>query len=158
MRKATGSYRTYSSLVKLQPWFLSLRWKTCLRQNCNLRTWVCNGRPAFGQNCNLGSCACSEGPAVGQSTLIIYFYFRGTLGVKEVLQSSKNSSSIFLWFLILHRSHSLKMCFRKMCLFVGVCPSPTVEPKPISFKYSISRVLLYISRAVFFLVWKIFRE
>ena len=24
------SYRTYSSLVKLQPRFLSLRWKTCL--------------------------------------------------------------------------------------------------------------------------------
>ena len=30
VRKATGSYRTYSSLVKLQPCFLSLRWKTCL--------------------------------------------------------------------------------------------------------------------------------
>ena len=30
LRKATGSYRTYPSLVKLQPWFLSLRWKTCL--------------------------------------------------------------------------------------------------------------------------------
>ena len=27
--KATGSYRTYSSIVKLQPWFLSLQWKTC---------------------------------------------------------------------------------------------------------------------------------
>ena len=36
------------SLVKLQ-W--SLRWKTCLRQNCS---------PDF--------CACSEGPALGQST------------------------------------------------------------------------------------------
>ena len=30
MRKATGSYRTYSSLVKLQPRFLGLQWKTCL--------------------------------------------------------------------------------------------------------------------------------
>ena len=30
MRKATGSYRIYLSLVKLQLWFLSLRWKTCL--------------------------------------------------------------------------------------------------------------------------------
>ena len=30
MWKATGSYHTYLSLVKLQPWFLSLRWKTCL--------------------------------------------------------------------------------------------------------------------------------
>ena len=28
--KATGSYRTYSPLVKLQPWFLSLRWTICL--------------------------------------------------------------------------------------------------------------------------------
>ena len=25
-----GSYRTYSSLVKLQPLFLSLQWKICL--------------------------------------------------------------------------------------------------------------------------------
>ena len=38
-------------LVKLQPWFMSLRRKTCLRQNCNL-----------------GSCTCSEGPALGQNT------------------------------------------------------------------------------------------
>ena len=30
MRKATGNFRTYSSLVKLQPRFLSLKWKTCL--------------------------------------------------------------------------------------------------------------------------------
>ena len=51
LRKATGSYRTYSSLVKLQPWFLSLRWKTYIRQNCNV-----------------GSFPCSEGPALGQST------------------------------------------------------------------------------------------
>ena len=51
VRKATGSYRTYLSLVKLQPGFLSLRWKTCL--------W---------QNCSLGSCTCSEVPALGQNT------------------------------------------------------------------------------------------
>ena len=30
VRRATGSYRTYSSLVKLQPGFLGLQWKTCL--------------------------------------------------------------------------------------------------------------------------------
>ena len=30
VRKATGSYCIYSSLVKLQPWFLSSRLKTCL--------------------------------------------------------------------------------------------------------------------------------
>ena len=40
------------SLVKPQPWFLGLQWKTCLRQNCSL-----------------GSCACSEVPALGQNTL-----------------------------------------------------------------------------------------
>ena len=51
MWKATGSYHTYSSLVKLQHSSLSLRWKTCL--------W---------QNCSLGSCACSEGPALWQKT------------------------------------------------------------------------------------------
>ena len=45
------------SLVKLQPWFLSLQWKTCLQQKCSL-----------------GSCACSEGPTLGQKTLMIYIY------------------------------------------------------------------------------------
>ena len=30
VRKATGSYRTSSSLVKLEPRLLSLQWKTCL--------------------------------------------------------------------------------------------------------------------------------
>ena len=43
VRKATGSYRTYSSLV-----------------NCNLGSWVCNGRPAFRQNCTIGAWVCSE--------------------------------------------------------------------------------------------------
>ena len=50
LRKATRSYRTYSSLVKLQPWFLSLRWKTCLW--AELRPWCLNLQesPALGQN------------------------------------------------------------------------------------------------------------
>ena len=68
--------------AELQSWFLSLQWKTCLQQNCNLGSWVCSGRPAFGQNLQhwflslwwktylwqhskLGSCSCSEGPALG---------------------------------------------------------------------------------------------
>ena len=46
----------FNPLVKLQTWFLSLRWKTCLRQNCSLGSWPC-----------------SEGPAIGQSTLMIYY-------------------------------------------------------------------------------------
>ena len=37
VRKATGSYNTYSSLVKLQPWLLSLRWKVCLW--AELQSW-----------------------------------------------------------------------------------------------------------------------
>ena len=56
VRKAMGSYRTYLSLVKLQPWFLSLWWKTCLRQNCSL-----------------DSCAWSEGPALGQNTMMMIY-------------------------------------------------------------------------------------
>ena len=47
-REATSPIK---SLVKLQAWFLSLRWKTC-----------------FQQNCSLGLSACSEGPALGQNT------------------------------------------------------------------------------------------
>ena len=71
MQKAMGSYCIYSipcktaalvpefavedlPLAKLQPWFLSLQWKTCL--------W---------QNCSLGSCACSERPALGQNILMV---------------------------------------------------------------------------------------
>ena len=42
------------SLVKLQPWFLSLRWNTCLRQNCSV-----------------GSCPSSEEPALGQNALMM---------------------------------------------------------------------------------------
>ena len=41
----------YSIPSKTAAWFLSLRWKTCL--------W---------QNCSLGSCACSEWPALGHNT------------------------------------------------------------------------------------------
>ena len=46
------------SLVKLQPWSLSLQRKSCLRQNCSL-----------------GTCACSEGPALAQNTLIMMIWF-----------------------------------------------------------------------------------
>ena len=52
--KATGSYLTYLSLVKLLPWFLSLQWRTCLEQNCNL-----------------GSCAWSEIPALRWNTQLM---------------------------------------------------------------------------------------
>ena len=46
-REATAPIK---SLAKLQPWFLSLRWKTCLRQNCSLGFFACSEGPAFGQN------------------------------------------------------------------------------------------------------------
>ena len=53
-QKATAPIQ---SLVKLQSWLLSLRWKTCLQQSCNL-----------------GSGTYSEGPALGQNTLMTKFY------------------------------------------------------------------------------------
>ena len=40
--------------VKLQPWFLSLQWKTCLLKKSSL-----------------GSCSCSEGPVLEQNTLMM---------------------------------------------------------------------------------------
>ena len=46
-----------------------------LKLNCNLGSWVCGGRSAFGQNCSLGAWPCSERPALGQNTYIyIYIY------------------------------------------------------------------------------------
>ena len=53
-REATAPIQ---SLVKLQAWFVSLQWKTCLRQNYRL-----------------GSCVCSEGPALGQNTRWWWWY------------------------------------------------------------------------------------
>ena len=43
-REATAPIK---SLVKLQHWFLSLRWKTCLRQNCSLGFSACSEGPPF---------------------------------------------------------------------------------------------------------------
>ena len=51
MQKAMGSYHTYSSLVKLQLWFLSLQWKTC-----SLGASICSERPALGQNTDDAYC------------------------------------------------------------------------------------------------------
>ena len=77
MRKATGSYCTYSSLVKLQPWFLSLGWKTCVRQNCCL-----------------GFCACSEGPALGQNTLMMTIFFENVEKFKYLAVAVTNTNDI----------------------------------------------------------------
>ena len=44
------SYRTYSSLVKLQPWFLSCGGSSAFARNCSLGAWVCSEKPVFGQN------------------------------------------------------------------------------------------------------------
>ena len=38
-REATAPFK---SLVKFQPWFLSLQWKICLRQNCSLGFSACS--------------------------------------------------------------------------------------------------------------------
>ena len=49
MRKATGSYCAYSSLVKLLPWFLTMWWKICLWAE-QPRCRVCSERSALQQN------------------------------------------------------------------------------------------------------------
>ena len=49
VQKATGNYLTYSSLVKLQPRFLSLQWKICLWTELQ-SSWVFTEGSAFGQN------------------------------------------------------------------------------------------------------------
>ena len=54
MRKEREATAPIQLLVKRQPWFRSLRWKTCLRQNCSL-----------------GSCVCSEEPTLRQNNLIM---------------------------------------------------------------------------------------
>ena len=53
-KERVGCGKQREATVKLQPWFLSLRWKTCLRQNFRL-----------------DSCVCSEGPPLGQNTLLM---------------------------------------------------------------------------------------
>ena len=50
LRKITGCSAPIQSLVKLQSWFLSLRWKTCLQQNCSLDSGTCSEVPALGRN------------------------------------------------------------------------------------------------------------
>ena len=58
----------------MQPWFLSLWWKTCLRQNCNLGSCVCSGRPAFGRIATLVPVFAVEGlPLVRTATLVPEF-------------------------------------------------------------------------------------
>ena len=47
------------SLLELQPWFLSFRWKTCLRQNYSLSSCACSGL-AFGQNTLMIDTECKE--------------------------------------------------------------------------------------------------
>ena len=50
MQKQREATAPIKSLIKLQPWFLSLRWKTCLSQSCSLGFSACREGPVFGQN------------------------------------------------------------------------------------------------------------
>ena len=67
-----------TTLVKLQPLFLNLRWKTCLRQNCSH-----------------DSCACSEGPALGQNTLMMILQYENLDTSKLLNESHFNSIYLF---------------------------------------------------------------
>ena len=64
----------FQSLLKLQPWFLSLRWKIFHQQNCSL-----------------GSFACGEGPALGHNTcdddcLRKWAYLNSTKFIQNIVQ------------------------------------------------------------------------
>ena len=76
-------------LVKLQLWCLSLRWKTCHRQNCTL-----------------GSCVCSEGHALGQNTLMIFEGSRRRTSVVFPLERLKvyklNLSPCIVFYFTIH--------------------------------------------------------
>ena len=95
-RETTAPIR---SLVKLQPRFLSLRWKTCLRQNCSL-----------------DSCTWSEKPVLGQNTLMIMM----TPRYLKFCKFSKDKYTIItvgyiwiLYYILLERhdnSYSLNLC------------------------------------------------
>ena len=82
-----GSYRSYSSLEKLQPWYLSFR--------CSLIS-------AFGHNCSLGVWVCSERPAHGQNPLMMIVYPRGkeTKTTDHILSQSYFDWTI--WYVLLH--------------------------------------------------------
>ena len=58
------------SLVKLQCWFMSLRWKTCLRQCCKLGSYACIERPALGQNTLLISLYCLQNLYMPETTAV----------------------------------------------------------------------------------------
>ena len=57
--ESNGRYRTYSSLVKLQP-----------------GSWVYAARPGVGQKCSLGAWFCSERPVLWQNTLMMIWHAR----------------------------------------------------------------------------------
>ena len=105
LRRATeGTTAPIQSMVKVQPWFLSLRWKTCLRQNYSL-----------------SSCDCSEGPGLRQNTLIMMTYIymlymlhskpNGAHGVSPLLRPCwiPPIPSAFM------RAHGLAVCTPQYC-------------------------------------------
>ena len=59
-------------LVTLQPWFLSLRWKTCLLQNCSLDSCTCGEEPALGQNTLTLMMMLGPGPQDGDNSLPVH--------------------------------------------------------------------------------------
>ena len=93
------------SLVKLQPWFLSLQWKTCHRQNYNLGSCACSKGPAFGQNTddNDDDDSCLTRARNGACRCVGYCdYFRS-----EVIRSYRN----FTWL----KSHRNPKALSEIC-------------------------------------------
>ena len=129
-RKQREATAPIQSLVKLQPWFLSLRWKTCFRQNCSL-----------------GSCACSEGPAFGQNTLVmINIIIIIVLLLLLLLSSSSSSSSseCSAQGQVLHcKRRNLGCSSAERRYFTGnsgtkVAVFPGIEQLPVAFRTPVS--------------------
>ena len=132
VRKATGIYRTYSIPGKLQPWFLSLRWKNCLRQNCSL-----------------GSYACSEGPALGQNILMMMYciYFLSVFLQHYICKQQQNYCFIYTHIRERNHKHSLWKFLGTLLL-------------RMLLNYRLFReifsLLLFFSQSTEFVKWKLF--
>ena len=88
-KERVGCGNQREATAPIHPWSLSLRWETCLWQNCNLGSWVSSGRPDFGRNCSIGGCICNEGPAL---------YLKLGQSYKSVVPDISTSCTHFIHF------------------------------------------------------------
>ena len=97
-RKQREATAPIKSLVKLQPLFLSLRWKTCLRQNCSLGFSACSEGPAFAQNTDDDSIILLLYHLWLKQTLMVHFFLKRSramiYGLAAAIDGWKETSSL----------------------------------------------------------------